>query len=227
MIPANKKGPLGALWRRYVDGKLARTFRGVWLRGTLPSAPRGILVYANHGSFWDGFALHALARGAGWDGYCMMEEANLARWPFLARIGAFSVVPGDARSAVASVRYARGLLAVPGAMVGCFPEGVLTAGGAGLQPLRRGVELLARAPEVTCVPLGIRCAFFEHEKPDLLLELGAPHGAATLPHFEQALAAQVSAVMGARSLEGFALLRRGRPGVAERWRGVFSSAGGS
>ena len=58
MIPACK----GCLRQRLVDAyvrrKVRASFRGVWLRGELPAAQGGLLVYVNHGNWWDGFVLH-------------------------------------------------------------------------------------------------------------------------------------------------------------------------
>jgi 1-acyl-sn-glycerol-3-phosphate acyltransferase len=52
----------------YVRRKVRASFRGMWLRGDLPAAG-GLLVYVNHGNWWDGFVLHQLAKAAGWNGY--------------------------------------------------------------------------------------------------------------------------------------------------------------
>jgi hypothetical protein len=42
-----------------------------------------------------------------------MEERNLARYPFLRHIGAFSVRRGEPVSSLETLRYARGLLRQP------------------------------------------------------------------------------------------------------------------
>jgi 1-acyl-sn-glycerol-3-phosphate acyltransferase len=214
----------GGLWSRvigaYVGHKVRQAFRGVWVRGALPSSEGGLVVYANHTSFWDGFLLHQLSLAAGWDAYAVMEEQNLARYPFHARLGAFSVRRGDPASALATVRYAKRLLQRPKAAVCIFPEGVLHPGGGPPAPLERGVELLARAAKVRAVPLAIRYAFLDHEYPDILLEVGTPHPAGELAVYTRELRACWERVSTARDTSGFSLIVRGRRSVQERWDAV-------
>lgn len=217
MIRANKGGPLGAMWDLYIDRKVRRSFRALWTRGALPEGDAPILLYANHASWWDGFIAHQLCRATRRDGYCMMEEENLARYRFLSRIGAFSVRRHEALSSLESLRYARSLLQKPRAVVVIFPEGELHPFGSRDLRLERGVELLARVSVARCVPVAIRAAMFEHELPDVLIDVGDAHGLATLASFEERLRAQVERVAAARSTDGFLPLVRGRSGVAERW----------
>lgn len=217
MIRADKRGPLAALVAAYVERKVRRAFRGVWLRGTLPAADARLVVYANHASFWDGFACHVLCKAGGWDAYCMMEEQNLARYRFLRRLGAFSVRRGDAHGAIETLRYATGLLRRPGRAVVVFPEGVLRPWSGGLQALERGVEVLARRAGARCLPVAIRYRFFEHELPDLLLAVGEAHEPAPLAEYERRLAAVLGEVGDARTLADFRPLVRGRRSVMERW----------
>jgi 1-acyl-sn-glycerol-3-phosphate acyltransferase len=193
------------------------SFRGLWVRGALPAAEGGLLVYLNHSSFWDGFVVHQLGQLAGWDAYAMMEEANLARYPFHARLGAFSVRRGDPRSALETLRHARAVLRRPGAAVVVFPEGELRPGQGPLLPFSRGVEVLARAAGVRCVPVAVRYVFLEHEHPDILVEVGTPHPPAELERFQAELAQVYARVLSARSLDGFSLKLRGRRSAQERW----------
>lgn len=220
MIHAAKGGPLGWLLDRYVGWKFRSAFRGLWVRGTLPTGEGARLVYLNHSNWWDGFILHQLGQAAGWDAYCLMEEKNLRRYRFLSRIGAFSIRPGDAASSMESLRYARELLQRPRAAVCLFPEGELRPFGVLPLRLQRGVELLARAGKRECVPVALRYAFLEHERPDVLVEVGTPHAPGPLDVFQQNLDSLVRRVSTATSLEGFTQLVRGGSGVAERWDAV-------
>ncbi|HLL05231.1 MAG TPA: lysophospholipid acyltransferase family protein [Myxococcaceae bacterium] len=220
MIPAAKSGPMAWLWDRYVGWKFRSTFRGLWVRGVLPTEERPRLVYVNHSNWWDGFALHQLAQAAHWDAYCLMEEKNLRRYRFLTRIGAFSIRPGDAASSLESLRYARQLMRRPRTAMYIFPEGEHRPFGVLPLQLQRGVETLARVTRVDCVPVALRYAFFEHERPDLLVEVGPAHAAGELALFQQNLEAVVRKVASATSLEGFSRVVRGGSGVAERWDAV-------
>ncbi|WP_164008456.1 lysophospholipid acyltransferase family protein [Pyxidicoccus trucidator] len=217
MIRAAKGGPFGWALDAYIGRKFRSTFRGLWVRGTLPTGDVGRLVYLNHSNWWDGFMLHQLSRAASWDAYCLMEEENLRRYRFLARIGAFSIRRKDAVSSVASLRYAKELLRRPRAALYVFPEGEHRPFGVLPLQLERGVELLARVSKAECVPIGVRYAFFEHERPDVLLEVGTPHPPGPLALFQDGLEAVVKRVAAATSLEGFTRKVSGARGVAERW----------
>jgi 1-acyl-sn-glycerol-3-phosphate acyltransferase len=217
VIRAAKTGPLSWLLDRYVGWKFRSAFRGLWVRGELPSGEGARLVYVNHSNWWDGFVLHQLGQVAGWDAYCLMEEKNLRRYRFLSRLGAFSIRPGDPASALESLRYARELMRQPRATVCFFPEGEHRPFGVLPLRLQRGVELLARTGGVECVPVALRYAFFEHERPDVLVEVGAPHPPGPLELFSERLEAVVRQVAAATSLEGFTQRVKGGTGVAERW----------
>ncbi|MBM7119173.1 lysophospholipid acyltransferase family protein [Archangium primigenium] len=220
MIHAAKGGLLGGVADGYVGWKFRSAFRGLWVRGPLEGGAQARLVYANHTNWWDGFVLHQLGRAAGWDAYCVMEEHNLARYRFLSRLGAFSIRRGEGSSSLETLRYARGLLRKPRAAVCIFPEGELRPFGARELRLERGVELLARVGQVPCVPLAIRYVFFEHERPDVLVQVGEAHAAGPLARFQEALSATVRALESVTSLEGFTRCVAGARGVAERWDAV-------
>ncbi len=216
MIRANKGGLLGAFWSSYVTRKVRSSFRAVWLRGERPLPTQPTLFYANHSSFWDGFLAHQLFLALGFDGYCVMEEKNLRRYPFLARLGAFSVVRGEGASALASVRHAREIFARPCAAVMLFPEGELKPFGP-LRPLSRGIELFARAGAAMLVPVAMRLLFLESEKPDALIELGAPHGFEEVSGCGKRLGVLVERLGGVTGSEGFDQMVEGKSGVDQQW----------
>ncbi|MCY1074210.1 lysophospholipid acyltransferase family protein [Archangium lansingense] len=224
MIRAAKGGLFGWVLDGYVGWKFRSSFRGLWVRGQLPGGEGARLVYANHSNWWDGFVLHQLGMAAGWDTYCVMEEQNLERYRFLARLGAFSIRRGEGASSLETLRYARELLRKPRAAVCIFPEGELRPFGVLPLRLERGVELLGRVGQVECVPLAIRYAFFEHERPDVLVEVGSPHAAGALPHFQSELEGAVRRLTGVTGLEGFSRVVSGGLGVAERWDAVRGRA---
>jgi 1-acyl-sn-glycerol-3-phosphate acyltransferase len=221
MIHGPKTGLFAAALRWYVARKLRTSFRGLWVRGQLPSSEGGLVVYPNHSSFWDGFVLHALSVHAGWDAHAVMEEENLRRYRFHTALGAFSVRRGDPVSALQTLRYARRLLQQrPRATVFVFPQGEIRPANAPLGPLERGVEVLARAAQVRCVPLAIRYTFFEHEFPDVLLEAGTPHAPLPLPELAERLSEVTARLNAATSLDGFSPILQGQAGVAARWDAV-------
>lgn len=217
MIRARPGGPLAWLAHKYVDLKVRHAFRAVWIRGELPRDDAPLLAYANHSSFWDGFIAHQLCRATGRRPFCAMEERNLRRYPFLARLGAFSIRRHDGLSALETFRYARALLQVPRNVVFIFPEGELAPFGSRPLRLERGVEVLARISQVRCLPLAFRCTVLEHELPDVFIEVGEAHPPAALSELDRRLGVLVDRVARVTSVEEFAPLVRGRAGVAQRW----------
>ena len=133
--------------------------------------------------------IQQLSKQIGWDGYAVMDEQNVAKYPFHSRLGAVSVRPGDPRSAVETIRYLKQVLRRPRGVVFIFPEGVSRPGALEVGPLQRGVEVIAKAAGVRCVPLAIRYAFLEHEHPDVLIDIGVPHAPGPLSLFTERLTA--------------------------------------
>jgi 1-acyl-sn-glycerol-3-phosphate acyltransferase len=220
VLKANKGGPFGRLIDWYIGHKLKSAFRGLWVRGAVPNPTVPLLVYANHSSFWDGFVLHQLAQVGGWNAFAMMDEENLARYPFHRRMGAFSVRQHDSASALETMKYARSLLLQPRGVVCIFPQGEIRPAGTHLGALSRGLEVLARRSKAWSVPVGLRYCFFEHECPDVMVEFGTPHEPVPLSTFEASLAQTVSKVMDARSTEGFRCVVSGRRSIQEKWDAV-------
>ena len=226
MTPARRGGLGSTLARSYVRAKVQGFFRGVWVRGEAPQGDASVLVYANHAGFWDGFVLHELAVAWGREPFCLVEEQNLVRFPFLARLGAFSIRPGDAGSTLESFRYARALLARPRAAVFIFPQGRLEPSS--LRPLRleRGFEVLARRCRAQCVPLALKYAFFESERPDALVAVGAAHGPAGTAEFATHLGALLDEVEKSRSPDDYQRVVQGSDGPAARWERIKRHFGG-
>lgn len=220
MIAAAKHPVWSWLLGRYVDAKLRSTFRGVWCAGALPDTDEPLLMYANHSSFWDGFATYAFLKHQRRDGYALMEEHNLARYRFLSRLGAFSIRRGDARSTLETFNYAQRLLSKPRAAVCVFPQGVLEPRPARPLRLERGVELLAKRAGVRCVPVAMQFAFFEHEYPDLVLHVGQAHAPETPESMAQRLEALMREQERLTQVTSLTPMLQGRRSVAERWDAV-------
>ncbi len=67
------------------------------------------------------------------------------------------------------------------------------------------------------MPVAVRYRFFEHELPDLLLAVGAPHDAEPIDGFASRLAGQMDLVRDDQPLAAFRRLVPGRRSVMERW----------
>lgn len=206
MIVADKSGVRAWCWAAYVRWAVDRAFRGIWVDGARPKVAGKLLFYANHPGWWDGFVFHQLTQQWQLDGYCMMDEVQLKRFSFLRHLGAFSIEKGHGHAALQSLRYAGRLLQQPKSAVIIFPEGKLSPNALTLQPLMRGVEILAKRSGAWCVPLGIRYAFLEHQKPDILVSWGEAHAPQPLQdmqlHLQERMdrLASVSSILGLRPL---------------------------
>ncbi|MGV3622416.1 MAG: lysophospholipid acyltransferase family protein [Archangium sp.] len=217
MIRAAKQPLFTWALGHYVHWKLRSNFRAMWCDGALPESDEPLLLYANHTSFWDGFAAHAFSEANHRDGYALMEEHNLARYPFLRRLGAFSIRRGEAKSARETLKYAAQLLAKPRAAVCVFPQGTLVPRAKGPLKLEGGVELLARMTGARCVPVAMHFGFFEHEYPDIVFHVGAAHAPEALSNMTARLEALVSAQAKLTTCTGLTPILNGRRSVAERW----------
>lgn len=218
VITAKRGGPFTWVLSKYIERKMQTSFRGVWVRGELPKLnDAGLLLYANHSNFWDGFVALTVAQHAGWKFFCAMEDVNLRRYAFLSRLGAFSIQKDDAKAALKSLRYAAGLLEKPNHAVLIFPEGELHAFSQTPHPLQRGIEVLARLGKVPCLPMAFRYVFAEHEYPDVMVDIGQPHAPAPLSTFSDNLHSLTQKLFEVRGFEGFRQIVAGRAGVNEKW----------
>jgi 1-acyl-sn-glycerol-3-phosphate acyltransferase len=122
-----------------------------------PDGP--LLFVSNHVSFWDGFLLRKLQQQVrpGAPLYTVMLESELARRPFLGRLGALGITPGDPSSFRALATRLEGLLArEPRAVVAFFPQGRIWPSFKRPLGFHPGVSTLLRKVEVLQpVPVGI------------------------------------------------------------------------
>ncbi|KAA2212397.1 lysophospholipid acyltransferase family protein [Teichococcus oryzae] len=143
-----------------------------------------LVVFASHPSWWDGVAFMLLSRRLfpGRRMFIPMEEAALARYRFMRRLGVFGVEPATARGAVAFLRVARRVLDparsdmlwmnAPGRFADVRERPVPIAPG-----LARLPEL---APEAAFVPLALEYPFWSERKAEMLAAFGNPLPGAAL-----------------------------------------------
>ena len=115
MIPACKSPFLEHWFLAYTRRYLARSFHAVHLLGSLPAFPpdNGIplLVCMNHSSWWDVMlGLYAANDLFPWDTYALMDERQLHRYRFFARIGVIGVDRTSLAGARELLQYAGTLL---------------------------------------------------------------------------------------------------------------------
>ncbi len=191
---------LRALIRRSVR----RELRGVWLRGGLPQG--GAVLAPNHHSWWDGYVLGEVSWSCGQRINVLMDEVQLARFPFFRSLGVLGA--GELRPA---------LRRAGSEWLWVFPEGHLNAPGR-LGPLRPGAEWLARAANVPLVPVALRVVLRGQEHPEAYLRIGRFTGdlAGDLAGVLAALDADLAADDPEAPLPGYLRLTRGAASASEK-----------
>jgi 1-acyl-sn-glycerol-3-phosphate acyltransferase len=150
-----------ACFGTYLGWLLQRSFRGVWIARDAAFPRGGFIAAANHTSWWDGFVPFAVqARLAPLMPFAlMMDAAQLQRFPFFRLGGAFGIDPRDKRGAYASIQRAA----------------ASARGGAGVTlQFARGYLHAAQQARVPVVPVSMRFAVLEAQRPDAFIEIGKP-----------------------------------------------------
>ena len=230
-MPPQQLPPISAvtlrIFRRIVQSYFRRHFRAVLIQnaGILRDATGPLIIYANHGSWWDPMVSVLLAQTLlpGRDHYAPMDAAPLARYPILRRIGIFPVEPATARGAVQFLRTSEAILRA-GGVVWITPQGRFADVRERPLAFKSGLAALAlRVPEAHIVPLAIEYTFWNERLPETLLRPAVPvklaPGASTIEATEQleaALEAAMSAMREAslaRDPLAFDVLLEGRRGT--------------
>ena len=163
---------------RIVKAYFRRHFRAVLIQHAvhLRSAKGPLIVYANHGSWWDPMVCILLAQMLLPERkhYAPMDAVPLARYPILRRLGIFPVEPASGRGAVQFLRTAEAVLS-SGGVLWVTPQGRFA--DVREKPLRfkQGLaSLIARVPGVTVLPLAIEYPFWNERLPETLLCFAEP-----------------------------------------------------
>lgn len=149
---------LDSLLREAFVRMVRARMRGVWVRG---APPTGRAVWAaNHHSWWDPFVAHALVGLADREIGVVMDDANLAGFTFLRRVGVLGT--RELRAVGGEVRRGRVMV--------IFPEGELRpAGPPG--PLARGAAWLAARADAELLSVGMRVTMRGHEAPEAYVDV--------------------------------------------------------
>jgi len=179
VIPARKHQWFNRWFAGQARGKLQTQFARVRVAGAehlrAASAAGPVLLVSNHCAWWDPLVvlyLETFVFGGVW--YAMMDATNLRRLPFFGLIGAFGVDLDAPADGAAAMKYSARLLKAPGQAVWIFPQGGERPQT--LRPLgfRAGSAEVARIARVPTVPIALRYEFVHAERPELLIDIGAP-----------------------------------------------------
>ena len=178
MIPARRSPAMLGFFDRYVDRYLRRRFHRVllWRTGdALASAGTRPLIFAmSHASWWDVLVGYALARRLlDGESYAPMDEAQLARYRILTRLGVYSVDRGSVGGIREFLRYTTERLRAGGA-IWITPQGEITPHWRRPVRFQQGLgHLVARVPGLAVVPVAVAYELLEEPRPEILVKLGA------------------------------------------------------
>ena len=187
-----------------------------------------LVVYCNHPSWWDAALIPVVIAKLfpGRTGFAPIDEAMIARYGFMTRIGAFGVAQNAPRGAATFLKAASLILAEPGNLLFVTAQGRFT--DLRERPVRLApglAHLVERAPQATVVPMAIEYTFWDERKPEVLLRFGPPFPATELAdrsrdHRAAVLAFRLETVMdelareaAGRNAAAFDQLLSGRTGV--------------
>jgi 1-acyl-sn-glycerol-3-phosphate acyltransferase len=166
-----------AFFDRYVVRYLRRRFHRVLLWPTpdaLAILPGPRIFAMNHASWWDVLVGYALARRVvRAESYAPMDEAQLARYRILSRLGVYSVDRGSVAGIREFLRYSTGRL-LKGAALWITPQGKITPHWWRPVRFQPGLgHLVTHVPGVAVVPVAVAYEFMDEPRPEILVKLGA------------------------------------------------------
>ena len=224
MIAARRSPMMLQFFDRYVTRYLRRRFHRVllWPAPEMSAASARPLIFAiSHASWWDVLVGYALARRlVDRASYAPMDEAQLARYRILARLGVYSVDRGSIAGIREFLAYTIARLR-EGAAIWITPQGEITPHWRRPVRFQPGLGRLVTAlPGVAVVPVAVAYEFLDEPRPEILVKLGAPRvfeaGAAAREvtrTLEHALETELDALrdaIAARDLTRFTTLIAGR-----------------
>jgi 1-acyl-sn-glycerol-3-phosphate acyltransferase len=169
--------PLLLFFRRIVRGYFRRSFHAVRVRGAqrFAGASGPLIVYANHGSWWDPMVAFYLADKLmpRRRHYAPMDASALERYGLLRALGVFGVAMDSARGAVRFLRTGEAVLA-SGGVLWITPQGRFVDARARPLEFKPGLAALATRVGCTVLPLAIEYTFWDERTPECLLQFGEP-----------------------------------------------------
>lgn len=183
MIPAATSPWFLAWFARDAEKRIRRAFGEIRIQGlaTLKeaAATSPVLVVTNHTSWWDPLVvLFVTNRLLDVTAFAMMDQRNLRRLPFFAKVGAFGVNLTDPSDGARGMRYAAKRLASPRSLVWIFPQGKEVSAISAPLAFHAGSAQIERlAPGARVVPGAIRYVFGDRPEPSLWISFGEPYAA--------------------------------------------------
>lgn len=176
MLEANKSKLFEKIFSVYNTNLLKRRFHSFNVKGLENISKRQtslpLIIYVNHSSWWDGLAAFQISQRVKLDSFVMMEEKQLKRFFLFRKLGAFSVVRENPRSALRSLNYAADLLKDTNRALWIFPQGGILPND--LRPLGfyNGIsKIIEKLGRCSTVSLAFRYEFLNEFKPQIFVNI--------------------------------------------------------
>ena len=137
-----------------------------------------VIVFSNHGSWWDAFVDHMVERSFRLNHYSLVDDRTLEAQGWLKKIGALPIDLRSVRGAVAGLRAAREFLQGPAGDRGypallIFPQGQIVPAWKRPFGFHGGLAWLKKnVPQACLIPLARRYEFFNEDRPQIFLHFG-------------------------------------------------------
>ncbi len=170
------------IFEMYINRLIRKHFYTLHLIGNIPSLAESkpVLLLPNHSTWWDGFFIytfihHFYKRPL----YIMMLEEELKKYKFFAKVGAYSIQPGQPKSVLESLQYSISLLENkqhPAPFVCIFPEGELLSWGKRQPNFKKGIEWIIHKSDepIIILILSIYTTFVDQQLPQVFFRLSQP-----------------------------------------------------
>ncbi len=154
------------IWRRFNKVIIDQNY--------FPDKHSKTVYFINHNYWWDGLLpLYLNRKLFNQKARALMEDKQMRKFPFFAKIGAFSINLENAKSSIKSLRYAVESMKRENACLFIYPEGKLVPVSNSKPVFKEGLSwIYQKIDAVDFVPI----AFFIHhskaDKPDLYISIG-------------------------------------------------------
>ncbi len=176
MLEANKSKLFEKIFYFYNSNLIKRRFHSFSVKGLENFENRQtslpLIIYANHSSWWDGLAAFQISQKAKLDSFVMMEEKTLKRFFLFRKLGAFSIVRNQPRSAFESINYAVDLLTDSEKTIWIFPQGEILPND--FRPINfySGISTIIRKLGICqTICLSFRYEFLNNFKPEIFANI--------------------------------------------------------
>ena len=231
MIKAQHIGWAHLVFHPYITRLIRRHFHSLYLMKEFPRIDPGvpILLLPNHSTWWDGFFIYLLNHyGLRRPLYLMMLEEQLSKYPFFAKLGAYSIDPGRPKSVLETMKYTQSILAspqTPAPLVCLFPQGEMQPVSVKTLKIRPGYEWLLKNLQTEIIPLilGIRAEFLEQQQPEVFFQFSTvPREESLAPENIQRVLENILEEMLESILKGNKgnRIAKGRRSVNEMWDSI-------